>query len=530
MDTVVIGLLGPVLDKGKNPDRWNRWRPSVSLARQDDLKVDRIELLVQSKFQGLGDIVAEDIRSVSPDTVVNLHRVTLPDPWDFASVYGSLADFAEGYSFDEENEEYLVHISTGTHVSQICMFLLTETRRIPARLIQTSPHPKDRSDPGEYRVIDLDLSRYDRLASRFEGERREGVSFLKAGIETRDERFNALMDRIEEVALASDAPMLLTGPTGVGKTALARRVYELKNRSRKVSGRFVELNCATLRGDAAMSMLFGHKAGAFTGAVNARDGLLLHADGGLLFLDEVGELGLDEQTMLLRAIEEGTFLPLGADDPVSSRFQLLAGTNRDLGAAVREGTFREDLLARLCLWTFELPALRDRLADIEPNLEYELRRQTEVLDRKVTFNKEARERFLSFATSKSAAWRGNFRDFSAAIERMATLAPGGRIAIEAVREEIERLERSWNAIEPSRSQGYEDLLGDCLGDQATELDLFDQVQLAEVIRVCRESPTQSAAGRTLFAVSRAKRTSTNDADRLAKYLARFDLSWKKIQG
>ena len=94
----------------------------------------------------------------------------------------------------------------------------------------------------------------------------------------------------------------------------------------------------------------------------------------MLFLDEIGELGADEQAMLLRAIEEKAFYPLGSDRERTSDFQLVAGTNRDLGALVREGRFREDLLARINLWTFRLPALRERVEDIEPNLDFELDR------------------------------------------------------------------------------------------------------------------------------------------------------------
>ena len=107
-----------------------------------------------------------------------------------------------------------------------------------------------------------------------------------------------------------------------------------------------------------MSALFGHEKGAFTGATTAREGLLRAAHEGMLFLDEIGELGCDEQAMLLRAIEEKKFLPVGADKEASSDFQLIAGTNRELTRAVEEGRFREDLLARINLWTFCLPVWR----------------------------------------------------------------------------------------------------------------------------------------------------------------------------
>ena len=120
-----------------------------------------------------------------------------------------------------------------------------------------------------------------------------------------------MIDRIEQVAIRSKAPILLTGPTGAGKSQLAKRIYELKLARHQIKGAFVEVNCATLRGDAAMSALFGHVKGAFTGAASNRAGLLRAANGSIVFLDEIGELGLDEQAMILRAIEDKRFLPVG---------------------------------------------------------------------------------------------------------------------------------------------------------------------------------------------------------------------------
>ncbi len=272
-------------------------------------------------------------------------------------------------------------------------------------------------------IIDLNLSRYDRIATRFQQERSDDISFLKSGIETRNPAFNLLIEKIEKVAANSLEPILLAGPTGAGKSHLAKRIYELKKFRNRLSGNFVEVNCATLRGENGMAALFGHTKGAFTGAIAARPGLLKTADNGLLFLDETGELGSDEQAMLLRAIEEKSYLPVGADQPVTSNFQLICGSNRDLRAECRKGNFREDLLARINLWTFNLERFGNKTGS------------------RITINKGARDMFLHFAKSKETLWAANFHDLGGAVTRMATLAPEGRITVQQVREEIAGLKK-----------------------------------------------------------------------------------------
>ncbi len=528
--TVVMGLLGPTLDAGVKDNRWQRWRPTVELCRQENLLVDRLELIYQSRFRRLADVVTADVGQISPETQVRHHLIHWDDPWDFEEVFAALHDFARDYRFRPDDEHYLVHITTGTHVAQICLFLLTESRHFPGRLVQTSPRRKNSSEPGSFAIIDLDLSRYDRLASRFQLEHAESQSFLKSGIDTRNRAFNRLIERIEQVTIASRAPILLTGPTGAGKSQLARRIYELKRARRQLDGPFVAVNCATLRGDQAMSALFGHVKGAFTGAQRERPGLLMSADSGMLFLDEIGELGLDEQAMLLRAVEEKTFLPVGSDRERSSDFQLIAGTNRDLGRAVVARRFRDDLLARINLWTFRLPGLCERPEDIEPNLDYELAEWTRKTGRRVTFNREARNTFLHFARSPNALWKGNFRDFNAAIVRMATLSPSGRIQLDTVREEIDRLRASWRDLTAEAASESDDGLVRFLGREKVDmLDRFDRVQLADVLAVCARSRSLAAAGRLLFSESRKRKARPNDTDRLRKYLARFDLGWERIK-
>ncbi len=523
MKNVVIGFLGSQLDSGSGPVRWEKWRPTVSLCQHEDLLIDRLELLHSRPHTKLAGQVKEDIASVSPETDVRLHLVDPRDPWDFQEVYGKLHEFARAYRFQPESERYLMHITTGTHVVQICMFLLTEARYFPASLLQSSPGRRQNVDAiGTYSIIDLDLSRYDQIAARFASEQRESTDFLKSGIPTRNPAFNRMIDAIERVAVRSRAPLLLVGPTGAGKSQLASRIYELKRTRHQITGEFVEVNCATLRGDAAMSTLFGHVKGAFTGAQTERAGLLRRAHQGVVFLDEIGELGRDKQAMLLKAVEEKRFLPLGADKETQSDFQLIAGTNRNLREDVGQGRFREDLLARINLWTFGLPALRERPEDIEPNIDYELERYARLNSATVRFNAEARAAYTRFATSPDAEWAGNFRELSASVSRMATLADGGRIAESLVGDEIERLRAAWKPV-------IDDVLVGLLTPlQAEALDLFDRLQLQAVVGICRRSNSLADAGRKLFAATRSKRSSVNDSDRLRKYLARFDLEWARI--
>ncbi|MGR8978735.1 MAG: RNA repair transcriptional activator RtcR [Gammaproteobacteria bacterium] len=527
MNTVVIGLLGARLDHaGFGKKRLERWRPTVSLVMHASLPIDEFVLIYHPDERELAGITVRDMRERSPHTQITVYPVDYDDPWDFEQVFSRLLDFTRSYAFDPEQNDYYVHITTGTHVAQICLFLLTESKYIPGKLLQTSPS-KD-GVQGSYRIIDLDLSRYDQIASRFEKEAQDGIAYLKSGIETRNGAFNRLISQIEQVSIKSSAPMLLTGPTGAGKSSLAKRIYDLKKQRGQLTGRLVEVNCATLRGDNAMSALFGHVKGAFTGALTARTGLLREADKGLLFLDEIGELGLDEQAMLLRAVEDKVFMPLGGDNEVGSDFQLIAGTNRDLFERVRLGQFREDLLARINLWTYELPPLKRRIEDLEPNIEHELQQFTVKAGYKVSFNKAARAKYLAFAYSPEALWRANFRDLNSSITRMATLAAGGRITEDIVEGEIQRLRQTWSGFGKQKPEPADSLLDVLPAEILDALDWFDRIQLAEVVRVCRASRSMAEAGRKLFNASRAQKASVNDSHRLKQYLRRFGLTFQSV--
>ncbi len=136
-----------------------------------------------------------------------------------------------------------MHITTGTHVAQICWYLLVDAHYLPAQLIQSSPNQQKTSE-GEYRIIDLDLSRYDVLKQRFDDELKQNWQQLKENISTHNKAFNQLIEEVELVATRSSAPILIMGATGVGKSHLAKQIFQLKKDKFQLSGRFIDVNCA----------------------------------------------------------------------------------------------------------------------------------------------------------------------------------------------------------------------------------------------------------------------------------------------
>lgn len=527
---MAIGFLGLRQDSGKGPKRWNKWRPSVSLALQPDLEFSKYYLIHHPDDVELAERIERDVLEKKPELKVLRQEINFKDPWDFESVYGSLLSFSKTLKLDFEHEELLVHITTGTHVQQICMFLLTERGYLPGSLIQTVPLAGKESDPiGRHLVVDLNLDNYKSLRSGQVLDQMDNVSFLKSGIPTRNQAFNKMVSFMEKVALKSKEPMLLAGPTGAGKSLLANKIFELKKQRHLLKGSLVEINCGTLQGDATMSSLFGHVKGAFTGAISDRKGALSEADQGLLFLDEIGELGVDEQAMLLTAIETKTFRRMGSDKLVKSDFVLIAGTNKNLASEVRAGRFREDLLARINLWTFELPALKDRREDIEPNLDYELIKASERLSCKVTMTGPAKTKYLEYAMQERAVWNNNFRDLNSSILRMGTLADAGVIGVDDVELEWKRLMDQWYGSKEGMSQKNGQSKNSLRKyGVTTDMDVFEKITLEGTLNFIEQYKSMAEAGRHLYACSRKLKSKSNDADRLKKYLSKYSLSWSDI--
>jgi len=220
----------------------------------------------------------------------------------------------------------------------------------------------------------------------------------------------------------TETTVLLTGESGTGKEVVARFIHHASRRSQ---GSFVAINCAALPDQLLESELFGHERGAFTGAVSAKPGRIEQANGGVLFLDEVGEMAPTVQAKLLRVLEEREFMRLGSTRVLHADIRVIAATNRDLHAAMQRGEFREDLYYRLGVFEISLPPLRDRLDDVLELADSFLAEIGETVGRPAAgISREAREHLLTYE------WPGNVRELRNAIERAVILADGGFIRSE----------------------------------------------------------------------------------------------------
>src|SRR5713101_7516257 len=218
----------------------------------------------------------------------------------------------------------------------------------------------------------------------------------------------AVLSRACKVA-ASDSTVLISGETGTGKELVARAIHR---RSRRASRAFVALNCAAIPRDLIASELFGHEKGAFTGAVQRRPGRFELANGGTIFLDEVGELSFDTQVALLRVLQEREFERVGGRERIQVDVRVIAATNRDLTVAVADGTFRQDLFYRLNVFPIEVPPLRERREDIAVLVEYFINRYARKAGKTI---RQVSKRTLD--RLKSYRWPGNVRELQNVIER-----------------------------------------------------------------------------------------------------------------
>lgn len=225
--------------------------------------------------------------------------------------------------------------------------------------------------------------------------------------------------KLAEKVAQTDATVLLTGETGTGKEVFANAIHTASNRNK---GNFVALNCSAFSKEILESELFGHKKGAFTGAVADKKGLVEEAHNGTLFLDEIGEMPLELQAKLLRVLESGEFIKMGDTKIQKSNFRLIAATNRDLKEEIQKGNFREDLYFRLNIFGIHLPPLRERKEDIPVLAQFFVDRFSKSMQlQKVNVAENYFEKL------KNASWKGNIRELKNSVERSMILMENNQL-------------------------------------------------------------------------------------------------------
>lgn len=222
----------------------------------------------------------------------------------------------------------------------------------------------------------------------------------------------------------TDATVLLTGETGTGKEVFAQAIHHASKRNKK---NFIAVNCSAFGKDLLENELFGHKAGAFTGALKDSKGIFEEANQGTVFLDEIGEMPLDLQAKLLRVLESGEFLKVGDSKPIKTDVRIIAATNRDLEKEIEKGNFREDLYYRINIFKINLPSLRDRTTDIELLANFFLK----------TFTRKAGKNISTVSVDyvkalKKHSWKGNIRELRNVIERSVILTDSSILDIETL--------------------------------------------------------------------------------------------------
>jgi transcriptional regulator with GAF, ATPase, and Fis domain len=230
----------------------------------------------------------------------------------------------------------------------------------------------------------------------------------------------AVLRQIRQVG-PTDSTVLMLGETGTGKELMARAVHESSKRKDRP---MIKVNCATLPSNLIESELFGHERGAFTGASTARIGRFEVADGGTIFLDEIGELPLDLQAKLLRVLQEGEFERLGSSKPIRVDVRVIAATNRDLNESVKQATFRADLFYRLNIFPINVPPLRERREDIPQLVSFFVNRLNQKLGRKIDIVSQS-----TMDALQQYNWPGNIRELQNVIERAFIVSEGNRLEL-----------------------------------------------------------------------------------------------------
>lgn len=393
-------------------------QPGPILSLLSARSFDQIYLFNTPGTQSVTEETKGAINTLYPNTRVEILDIHLDDPTDYREILKGLRKYIQQIQETLSTATFFVAVASGTPQMHACWFLLTAAGEIPARILHVRPpHFVTKERP---LVSEVDLTSRELPIVRFQIGTVPALEESEIDIESAIQQLGIVGDHpgmrraieIGAMLAPSHSPVLVFGETGTGKELFSRFIHRLSGRPK---GAFVAVNCAAIPEDLVESLLFGHKKGAFTGAIADQVGKFDAANQGTLFLDELGELPFPAQAKLLRVLQDGLVEPIGATKPYKVDVRVIGATNRDLRNLIRQGRFREDLFYRLNVGEVKLPPLRERRSDIPKHALYILDRVNGSLRRPKRLSPEALSRL------QAHSWPGNIRDLENVIERSVRL-------------------------------------------------------------------------------------------------------------
>ena len=342
----------------------------------------------------------------------------LEDPTDYIGILKGLRKNFEEISNNALDAKYFISVASGTPQMHACWLLLVSSGEIPAHILHTRPPRFVTKDRPIISDVDLTLPEFPIVRSNIlnidtvDDSPDTNKVIAQLGIVGDHPSIAKALKNAATLA-QSDAPIIILGETGTGKEVFAKFIHLL---SARASEQFVPINCAAIPEALVESLLFGHKKGSFTGATNDQIGKFDQANGGTLFLDELGELPLSMQAKLLRVLQDSLVEPVGDKKPHKVDVRIIAATNQDLGLAIKEELFREDLYYRLHVGEIRIPPLRERRSDIPKTALHVLDRINANLKRHKKLSPGA------LARLQGHSWPGNVRDLENVVERSVLLS------------------------------------------------------------------------------------------------------------
>jgi DNA-binding NtrC family response regulator len=405
-------------------------QPGPILSLVEARPFDRVILFTTPRTATQTDATRAALSALQPRLTIEIREIELDDPTDYVAILRGLRQHLReilGAQAADRGAEFFIAVASGTPQMHACWLLLAASGELPAQILNVRPPQFVTRERSIVCEVDLQAPELPQVRPGTAATSPELAERVRESgcAEDPHEVMRQLglvgdhpsMRRALETAIAlavGETSILLLGETGTGKDLFARLVHRLSGRS---ADRLVTVNCAAIPHDLVESQLFGHVKGAFTGAVRDATGKFVQADGGSLFLDEIGELPAAAQAKLLRVLQDGLVEPVGAEKPVEVDVRLIAATNRDLSAEIAARRFREDLYYRVAVGVIQLPPLRDRPSDIPVLALHILDRLNASLRRPRRLSTGALRRL------QTHTWPGNVRDLENALERSVRLCP-----------------------------------------------------------------------------------------------------------